>query len=87
MIDTYMDRCDMATGFNPTARYISVEDPRYFMGDYHDSVVSCNAAKARYNLKMTISTLMTFHRWELSNSILLGSTKSSFLADGKRKHN
>ena len=61
MIDTYMDRCDAASGYKPQQAAPITEDPRYWNGALYHSVISRMAAEARYNVRIGIALNHRYH--------------------------
>lgn len=65
MIDTYMDRCDAASGYRPEPAKSLIDDPRYFNGQLYETAIARNAAVARHNLAFVIDMLHEHHSFAL----------------------
>lgn len=89
MIDTYMDRADAATGYmlrqQREDQQRLQDDPRYWAGQLYESAISASVARAKAILKWELATDVNDHKIELRHKIRLGSVRSVFTADGKRK--
>lgn len=68
MIDTYMDRCDAASGFKPAASAPAWHDERYFNGRLYATMIDRNVAEARANLEFVIDMLYEHHSFEIYRS-------------------
>lgn len=70
MIDTYADRADAATGYEPTPRQAADrDDPRYWNGGLYDTVISRMAAEARYELARFIATRCMQEKKAMANLV------------------
>lgn len=79
MIDTYFDRADAATRFFSPVH----EDPRYWRGVVHKTVIDRNVAKAKEMLQAHINSLTARHLQEIGAGILLGGQGSIYTTQGK----
>jgi hypothetical protein len=84
MIDTYMDRCDAASGYLSTTRFIE-EDPRYYNGQLYATVIDRNVAEARSKLQLALIQTHAAHAYEMAVRIPLGHRRSLFTHEGLRK--
>jgi hypothetical protein len=68
MIDTYMDRCDAASGFKPATSTPIWHDERYFNGQLYATMIDRNVAEARSNLEFVIDMLYEQQAFEIYRS-------------------
>lgn len=61
MIDTYMDRCDAASGYRPTRSAPISEDPRYWNGNLYNTVLDRMIAEAKRTLRREIAHIHHYH--------------------------
>lgn len=62
MIDTYFDRADAATGYQPTPpKQLDRDDPRYWSGSLYASAIDCAVAMAKYRLRIDIACIHHRH--------------------------
>lgn len=85
MIDTYFDRCDAASGFRSTARFIDSNDPRYFAGQLYATVIDRNVAEARLRIADQVEVHHWLHSHELRQGIRMGGLRSNFDSNGRRR--
>lgn len=83
MIATYFDRCDAASGFRSTARFIDQNDPRYFNHQLYATMLDRNVAEARFNLAHVIARSHTYHLFELRVGTRMGVFGSNFDSNGR----
>jgi hypothetical protein len=63
MIDTYMDRADAATGYQPTPRAVpDYGSLLYYRGNWYVSMIDRMVAEAKDNLALHISLSHLRHR-------------------------
>lgn len=85
MIDTYFDRCDGAMGFIPTRHLIDMCDPRYYAGQLYATVLARMVAEARDTVLYAAAWSALEHKEEMRYGIPLGSKRSVFTEQGRRK--
>ena len=85
MLDTYFDRVDAASGYEPTPSRPISEDPRYWGGKLYATVIDRQVAEARAILRWTIGMTANNHRHEIRHGVRLGSQHSIFEANGRWK--
>lgn len=62
MIDTYFDRTDRATYYQPTPRQaVDRDDLRYWNGSLYASAIDCMVAMAKYRLRIDIAHIHHRH--------------------------
>ena len=88
MIDTYRTAEDLANWRNSqreAARRRIAADPRFYDGQLYATMIDRNVAEARDRLRGAIDYVERHHRWEIRLGVRLGSNRSVFGADGRRK--
>ena len=85
MIDTYMDRCDAATGYKPKRCAPIWDEPLYWNGQIYCTVIDKLTAQAMARVRMATHFAAVWHHDEIAHGISMGSPLSSFAANGRRK--
>jgi hypothetical protein len=85
VIDTYFDRVDAATGYEPTPSRPISEDPRHWGGQLYATVIDRQVAEARAIVRWVVVTTAATHSVEMRHGIQLGSRHSQFEANGRWK--
>jgi len=63
MIDTYFDRADAATGYEPTAGVQPMhEDPRWYAGQLYSTMIDRDVAIAKNRLTWFIEARVIHHK-------------------------
>lgn len=88
MIDCYRTPEDLAnwrTSQREAAHRRIAADPRYYNGHLYVTVIARNVAEARDRVADEIKNDYWHHSYEVACGIMLGSKRSIFQVDGRRK--
>lgn len=82
MLDTYMDRCDAATGYRPPPpKPVDYrEDPRYWNGNLYNTVLDRMIAEAKQTLRREIAHIHRYH----ATMVRAGFTKAFDQIGGRK---
>lgn len=75
MIDSYFDRCDAASGYKPTARYLDQNDARYFGGQLYATVIDRMVAEAKFEMQGQLAFLVTHHKRQIRDGFARARTQ------------
>jgi len=64
MIDTYFDRADAATRYQPSARFVC-EDDRKFNGTLYATVIGKMVAEAKFELQGRLAFSVAHHKRQI----------------------
>jgi hypothetical protein len=62
MMDSYFDRCDAASGYQATTRYLDHNDARYFGGQLYATVIDRMVAEAKFELQGQLAFSVAHHK-------------------------
>lgn len=85
MIDTYFDRADAAAGIAPIYRPADFNNPLRYRGLYFDSLLSRDIFAAKDRMSQALNEEHAQHIAEMRHGVALGSDRSYFDKQGRRK--